>query len=63
MNGDLGSRSEFFRLAGRRSGDELEGESELTAVANAVTARVGQPAGDGVFLRESERTLRDGAEW
>jgi hypothetical protein len=57
------NRSEFFRLAGRRLADDLEGEAELTAVANAVMARVGQPAGDGVFLRESGRNLHDGAEW
>lgn len=57
------NRSEFFRLAGRRLADELEGESELTAVANAVMSRVGQPSGDGTFLRESERVLREGTEW
>jgi metal-responsive CopG/Arc/MetJ family transcriptional regulator len=57
------NRSEFFRLAGQRLADELEGASELTAIANAVIARVGQPSGDGVFLRESEQTKRDGVEW
>ncbi|MGV8881464.1 MAG: CopG family transcriptional regulator [Rhodoglobus sp.] len=57
------NRSEFFRLAGQRLANELEGESELTAIANAVIARVGQPSGDGVFLRESERVNRDDAQW
>lgn len=57
------NRSEFYRLAGQRLANELEGESELTAIANAVIARVGQPSGDGTFLRESERTKRDGVEW
>lgn len=57
------NRSEFFRLAGQRFANELEGESELTAIANAVIARVGQPSGDDMFLRESEHTKRDGVEW
>ncbi len=43
--------------------DELEREFELTAVANAVIARVGQPSGDNTFLHETERTVRDGTEW
>lgn len=57
------NRSEFYRLAGQRLANELEGESELTAIANAVIARVGQPSGDGMFLHESEHTKRDGVEW
>lgn len=57
------NRSEFFRLAGQRLANELEGESELTAIANAVIARVGQPSGDGIFLREAERVNRDDAQW
>lgn len=57
------NRSEFFRLAGQRLANELEGESELTAIANAVIARVGQPSGDGIFLRGSEQMKRDGVEW
>ncbi|WP_206443303.1 hypothetical protein [Candidatus Protofrankia californiensis] len=57
------NRSEFYRLAGKRLADELEGEAELTRLANAVLARVGQPSGDGLFLRESERVLREGTEW
>ncbi|TDW29871.1 hypothetical protein [Cryobacterium psychrophilum] len=57
------NRSEFYRLAGQRLANELEGESELTAIANAVIARVGQPSGDAIFLRESEQMKRDGVEW
>ncbi|MGV8885678.1 MAG: CopG family transcriptional regulator [Microbacteriaceae bacterium] len=57
------NRSEFFRLAGQRLANDLEGESELTAIANAVIARVAQPSGDGIFLRESERVNRDDAQW
>jgi hypothetical protein len=57
------NRSEFYRLAGHRLADELEGEAELTALANAVIARAGQPSGDGLFQRESERAMRDTTEW
>ena len=57
------NRSEFYRLAGEKFAAELEGESELTALANAIIARAGQPAGDGAFLRESERTILEGTEW
>lgn len=57
------NRSEFYRLAGQKLADELEGEAELTAIANAVIARSGQPSGDGLFLGESERVLREGGEW
>ena len=54
---------EFYRLAGRRLADELEGEAELTAMANAVIARAGQPSEDGPLLMESERTILAGSEW
>lgn len=57
------NRSEFYRLAGQRLADELEGEAELTALANAVIARVGQPSADGLLLRESERAVLEGTEW
>ena len=43
--------------------DELGGELERTAMANAVMARVGQPSGDSTFLHETERIVRDGTEW
>ncbi len=56
------NRSEFYRLAAQRLADELEGEAELTRLANAVLARVGQLSGDGLFLRESERVLREDTE-
>ena len=57
------NRSEFYRRAGQKLADELEGAAELTAAANAVIARLGQPSGDGLFLRESERTSLQGTEW
>lgn len=57
------SRSEFYRVAGERLADELEGASELTALANAAIARAGQPTGDGLFLREAQRTMEDDGQW
>ena len=57
------NRSEFYRLAAQRLADELEGTSELTAIANAVLARTGQPSEDGAFLRESERLIREKTTW
>ena len=57
------NRSEFYRLAGRRLAAELEGEAELTALANSVIARVGQPSADSPFLRESEHTVLEGTGW
>ncbi len=56
------NRSEFYRLAGNRLVDELEGETELTALANSVIARVGQPA-DSLLLEESQRIVREGSDW
>lgn len=57
------NRSEFYRLAARKLADELEGGKELTALANAVIERAGQPSGDGLFLVEAERRLRAETEW
>lgn len=57
------NRSEFYRAAAERYADELEGASELTAAADAVLARAGQPSGDGVFLREAERLAREDVDW
>ncbi|WP_425844411.1 ribbon-helix-helix protein, CopG family [Agrococcus sp. TSP3-2-1] len=57
------NRSEFYRRAGRRLADELEGEAELTAMADAVVARVGQPSADSPLLRESERIISEGTDW
>lgn len=56
------NRSEFFQLAGRRLADELEGGSELTAIADAVLARAGDPA-DERFLREVARNQSEHTEW
>jgi metal-responsive CopG/Arc/MetJ family transcriptional regulator len=57
------NRSEFYRRAADKLARELEGESDLTDLANAVIARVGQPAADGAFLRASEDTVLRGSEW
>lgn len=57
------SRSEFYRRAAARFADEIEGASSLTAVAEAALQRAGQPAGDGLLLRESERVMLSGTEW
>ncbi|MGN6127216.1 MAG: CopG family transcriptional regulator [Humibacter sp.] len=57
------NRSEFYRAAAQRLADDLEGTSELTAIANAVLERTGQPSADGLFLRESERAMLEGTEW
>ena len=57
------NRSEFYRLVGSRLAEELEGEAELTALANSVIARVGQPSADSPFSRESERSVREGTQW
>lgn len=40
-----------------------EGEAELTALANSVIRRVGQPWPDSPFLRESERTMLESPDW
>lgn len=57
------NRSEFYRLAGRKLAEELEGEAELTALANAAIVRSGQPSGDGLLLAESERLIIEGSDW
>jgi metal-responsive CopG/Arc/MetJ family transcriptional regulator len=57
------NRSEFYRRAGERFADELEGASELTALADAVIEKAGQPSGDGEFREASERAFVEGAEW
>lgn len=56
------NRSEFYQVAARKLADELEGEAELTALANAAIDRAGQPA-DDLFLAESRRLLEEGTEW
>ncbi len=57
------NRSEFYRLAATRLADELEGEKELIALTNSVIDRAGQPCGDGMLLRESERGFLTGSKW
>jgi hypothetical protein len=57
------NRSEFYRRAAELLADELEGGSELTALADAVIARAGQPSGDGSFRQASEDAMLAGNEW
>lgn len=57
------NRSEFFRRAGRRLVEELEREAELTALANSVIKRVGQPPASSPILHESERTILESSDW
>ena len=57
------NRSEFFRRAGQRFADELEGANELTALANKAIAEAGQPSEDGLFLSESQRIIAGGGSW
>ncbi len=57
------NRSAFFRLAGQRLADELEGTRDLTRLADSALAEAGQPSGDGVFVRESSRVVAAGTEW
>lgn len=56
------NRSEFYRQAAARFADELEGEAELTAIANAAIKRVGQPVADQAFLDQVARRL-ESVEW
>ncbi|SBN61697.1 hypothetical protein GA0004736_0588 [Curtobacterium sp. 9128] len=55
------NRSQFYRTAASRLADELEGTSELTALANAALAVSGRD--DDLFVRESERNRVEGDEW
>lgn len=57
------NRSEFYRRAGQRLAAELEGEAELTALANSVIARVGQPFTDDPFRQENARTMVASTDW
>lgn len=57
------SRSEFYRRGAAKLADELEGASRLTAIADAVLAREGQPSESGSFLAESQRVIESGSEW
>lgn len=57
------SRSEFYRRAGAKLADELEGSSSLTLIAQDVLTRVGQPAEDGLLLEANRRVIESGSEW
>ena len=59
------TRSEFYRVAGQKLADELEGggQAELTRLANAALADAGGTAEPDPFLAESERIARTGTEW
>lgn len=60
------NRSEFYRIAGQRLADELEGSSDLTALANEAMARagqLGQHTVDSLFLNESERVISEDSVW
>ncbi|MGC5629447.1 ribbon-helix-helix domain-containing protein [Georgenia sp. Z1344] len=57
------NRSQFFRRAAQRLVEELEGEAELTALADSVIERAGQPGADSPFLHESERTMLRSTDW
>ncbi|GAA2224929.1 ribbon-helix-helix protein, CopG family [Herbiconiux moechotypicola] len=57
------NRSEFFRVAASRFADDLEGDKQLTALANAAIERAGQPSRDGAFLSESQARIQAGTEW
>lgn len=54
------NRSEFYRLAGAKLADELEGASELTAMANAVIEEAGEL--DDAFVKEARRQM-GAVEW
>lgn len=56
------NRSEFYRLAGSRLADELEGASDLTRIADDVLARASADPHE-LFVRANEERLRGGAEW
>ncbi|WP_024356724.1 hypothetical protein [Leucobacter chironomi] len=56
------NRSEFYRSAAQWYADVLEGSSDLTAIANAVLERTGQPT-DTPFADEVARNMLRGTEW
>jgi len=59
------TRSEFYRVAGQKLADELEGggQAELSRLADAALADAGPPAGTDPFLAESERIARTCTPW
>lgn len=56
------NRSEFYRQAAARFADELEGEAELTAIADAAIKRAGQPIADQEFRDQAVRRF-ESVEW
>jgi hypothetical protein len=57
------NRSEFYRLAGARLADELEGASDLTRIADDVLARAARTPDDDLFVRANEERLREESDW
>ena len=58
------NRSEFYVRAADRYADELEGASELTAVADAVIARAGQPGAETELSRAAAAAMAAaGDDW
>ena len=57
------NRSEFYTRAADKYADELEGEAELTRIANEVIAEVGQPVMDDEYLRMVNDAMFRGTEW
>ncbi|AYG03690.1 ribbon-helix-helix protein, CopG family [Gryllotalpicola protaetiae] len=57
------SRSEFYRRAGAKLADELEGASRLTAIADSVLTRVGRASDADLFLSEAQRVIESGSDW
>lgn len=57
------NRSEFYRLAGARLADELEGASDLTRIADDVLARADRTPDDEIFVRANEERLGGSSDW
>ncbi|MCJ1715187.1 CopG family transcriptional regulator [Microbacterium sp. M1A1_1b] len=55
------NRSEFYRTAAARFADQLEGTSELTALADAALAKARDD--DDLFVRQNERLRSEGTTW
>lgn len=57
------NRSEFYRLAAQRFADEIEGQHELTALAEAAIARAGQPSREALPRNQDGRQILENTEW
>lgn len=57
------NRSEFYRRAAERFADELEGEPELTRLANAALLKARVSSDTDEFLRETRRVVGESTEW